>query len=115
LVSRLASLWFDRWIGAVAAAIVLTRAPFLSNGLRAYVDLPYIALCLGALTIEAKRPRAGWPVLALLVPAGLLRPEAWLFAGVYWLWLAFELGKAERLHGKQALTIGGWGVAWRGE
>ena len=80
LVYRLGSLWFDRWIGAVAAAIVLTRAPFLSNGLRAYVDLPYIALCLGALLIEAKRPRAGWPVLALLALAGLLRPEAWLFS-----------------------------------
>lgn len=90
-VYRLGSLWFDRWIGAVAAAIVLTRAPFLSNGLRAYIDLPYIALCLAALTIEAKRPRAGWPVLALLALAGLLRPEAWLFAGVYWLYLALDL------------------------
>jgi hypothetical protein len=95
-VYRLGSLWFDRWIGAVAAAIVLTRAPFLSNGLRAYIDLPYIAICLGALTIEAKRPRAGWPVLALLVPAGLLRPEAWLFAGVYWLYLAFDWGSMGR-------------------
>ena len=95
-VYRLGSLWFDRWIGAVAAAIVLTRAPFLSNGLRAYIDLPYIALCLAALTVEAKRPRAGWPVLALLVPAGLLRPEAWLFAGVYWLYLAFDWGPTGR-------------------
>jgi hypothetical protein len=89
-VYRLGALWFDRWVGAVAAAIVLTRAPFLSNGLRAYIDLPYIALCLAALLVEAKRPRAGWPVLALLALAGLLRPEAWLFAGVYWLYLAFD-------------------------
>jgi hypothetical protein len=87
-VYRLGAIWFDRWIGAVAAVIVLTRAPFLSNGLRAYIDLPYIALCLGALHIEAKRPRAGWPVLALLALAGLLRPEAWLFAVVYWVYLA---------------------------
>jgi hypothetical protein len=90
LVYRLGTIWFDRWIGIVAAAIVLTRAPFLSNGLRAYVDLPYIALCLGALTIEAKRPRAGWPVLALLALAGLLRPEAWGFSIAYWLWLVFD-------------------------
>jgi ABC-2 type transport system ATP-binding protein len=34
------------------------------------------ALCLGALLVEAKRPRAGWPVLALLALAGLLRPDA---------------------------------------
>jgi hypothetical protein len=88
LVYRLGSRWFDRPIGAVAALIVLTRAPYLSNGLRAYIDLPYIALVLGALLIETKRPRAGWPVLALLALAGLLRPEAWLFAGAYWLYLA---------------------------
>src|SRR5262249_13461181 len=91
LVYKLGATWFDRWIGAVAAVIVLTRAPYLSNGLRAYIDLPYIALCLGALLVEAKRPRAGWPVLALLVPAGLLPPEAWLFAGVYWLYLTIEI------------------------
>ncbi len=90
LVYRLGARWFDHWIGAVAAAFVLTRAPFLSNGLRAYVDLPYIAFCLGALAIEAKRPRAGWPVLALLVPAGLLRPEAWLFSLAYLAYLAID-------------------------
>lgn len=89
-VYRLGSLWFDRWIGAVAAAIVLTRAPFLSNGLRAYIDLPYIALCLAALLVEAKRPRAGWPVLALLALAGLLRPEAWLFSIIYLIYLSLS-------------------------
>jgi hypothetical protein len=126
LVYRLGSLWFDRWVGAVAAAIVLTRAPYLSNGLRAYVDLPYIALCLGALTIEARRPQAGWPVLALLAAAGLLRPEAWLFAGVYWLWLTFELRRPQappptgpkRAHIDGNGPIGrlwGWELGWRGE
>jgi hypothetical protein len=89
-VYRLGTLWFDRWIGAAAAAIILTRAPFLSNGLRAYIDLPYIALCLGALLIEAKRPRAGWPVLALLALAGLLRPEAWLFSIAYLAYLSLN-------------------------
>jgi hypothetical protein len=90
LVYRLGALWFDRPIGAVAALIVLTRAPFLSNGLRAYVDLPYIALVLGALVIETRRPRAGWPVLALLIPAGLLRPEAWLFSFAYLIYLQLD-------------------------
>jgi hypothetical protein len=104
LVYRLGSLWFDRWIGAVAAAIVLTRAPFLSNGLRAYVDLPYIALCLGALVIETKKPRAGWPVLALLVPAGLLRPEAWLFSLAYLVYLALDSGRLSRDRGAKGTT-----------
>jgi hypothetical protein len=120
LVYRLGSLWFDRWIGAVAAAIVLTRAPFLSNGLRAYIDLPFIALCLGALTLETRKPRAGWPVLALLVPAGLLRPEAWLFAAVYWLYLALDLRPMGRNvnPGSTFRPIGGlfgWELGWRGE
>jgi hypothetical protein len=94
LVYRLGSLWFDRPIGAVAALLVLTRAPYLSNGLRAYIDVPYIALVLGALVLESKRPRVGWPVLALLALAGLLRPEAWLFAFAYWAYLALDLGRA---------------------
>jgi hypothetical protein len=91
LVYRLGTLWFDRWIGVVAAAIVITRAPYLSNGLVAYIDLPYIALCLGALAIETKRPRCGWPVLALLLPAGLLRPEAWLFSFAYLAYLTLDI------------------------
>jgi hypothetical protein len=96
LVYRLGSLWFDRPIGAVAAAIVLTRAPYLSNGLRAYVDLPYIALVLGALVLETRRPRTGWPVLALLAFAGLLRPEAWLFSFAYLAYLALDAGELRR-------------------
>ncbi len=93
LVYRLGSLWFDRPIGAVAALIVLTRAPYLSNGLRAYIDVPYIALVLGALVLETRRPRAGWPVLVLLALAGLLRPEAWLFSLAYLAYLL--LGPSE--------------------
>jgi hypothetical protein len=95
LVYRLGSLWFDRPVGAVAALIVLTRAPFLSNGLRAYIDLPYIALVLAALVIETKRPRAGWPVLTLLALAGLLRPEAWLFSLAYLAYLALGPGQPD--------------------
>jgi len=116
-VYRLGTVWFDKWVGVLAAVIVLTRAPFLSNGLRAYVDLPYIAICLGALYIEARKPRAGWPVLALLVPAGLLRPEAWGFAIAYWLWLAFEVGRSDALGERKLgkLEVKGWSIAWRGE
>ncbi|HEX4729994.1 MAG TPA: hypothetical protein VH299_01935 [Solirubrobacterales bacterium] len=122
-VYRLGTVWFDKWIGVLAAVIVLTRAPFLSNGLRAYVDLPYIAFCLGALYIEARKPRAGWPVLALLVPAGLLRPEAWGFAIAYWLWLAFDIRRADSDHslhtrevaGWRSPSILGWCAVWRGE
>jgi hypothetical protein len=90
LIYRLGSAWLDRPIGLLAAFLVMTSAPVLSNGLRAYVDIPYMVFCLAALLIETKRPRAGWPVLVLLALAGLLRPEAWLFAGFYFLYLALE-------------------------
>jgi hypothetical protein len=112
LVYRLGSLWFDRPIGAVAALIVLTRAPYLSNGLRAYVDLPYIALVLAALVVETKRPRAGWPVLALLALAGLLRPEAWLFAIAYWLYLFLGGERSSRQLGWLAALALAGPVLW---
>lgn len=95
LVYRLGQAWFDRAIGAVAAFLVMTSAPVLSNGLRAYIDIPYMVLCLAALLIETRKPKAGWPVLALLSLAGLLRPEAWLFAGFYFLYLALDLKPRE--------------------
>jgi hypothetical protein len=116
LVYRLGSLWFDRPIGAVAALIVLTRAPYLSNGLRAYVDLPYIALVLGALVLETRRPRAGWPVLALLALAGLLRPEAWLFSLAYFAYLSVEFQPTGRnVVSAAANRPVGRLFGWRGE
>lgn len=87
LVYRLGAEWFGRAAGLLGAALIVTREPVLSNGVRAYVDIPYVALVLAALLVETRRRRAGAPVLALLGLAGLLRPEAWLFSGLYWLWL----------------------------
>ncbi len=88
VVYRLGSEWFNRWTGALAAVIVLTRQPVLDFGSRAYVDVPYLVLVLSALLVETRRRRAGVPVLVLLAVAGLLRPEAWLLSAAYWLWLA---------------------------
>jgi hypothetical protein len=68
----------------VAALVFLTRVPVLSYGVRAYVDIPYTLLVLWALLVETRHRRAGAPVLVLLGLAGLLRPEAWLFCGIYW-------------------------------
>jgi hypothetical protein len=87
LVYRLGAQWFGRLAGALAAVVLLTRTPLLSYGVRAYVDVPYLLLLLGALLVESGRRRAGVPVLALLALAGLLRPEAWAFSGIYWLYL----------------------------
>ena len=64
--------------------------PIISYGVRAYVDVPYLLLVLCAVLLETRRRRAGAPVLALLALAGLLRPEAWVFSGLYWLYLLFS-------------------------
>jgi hypothetical protein len=84
---RLGEAWINPAAGVLAAAIVLTRRPVLDFGARAYVDVPYLLLVLGALLIETRRRRAGAPVLALLALAGLIRPEAWLFSAAYVVWL----------------------------
>lgn len=107
---RLGALWFGRGAGLAAAAVLLTREPILSYGVRAYLDLPYLVLVLGALLVEARRERAGAPVLGLLALAGLLRPEAWLFAAAYaaYLWLGRPLRA-----GELALVLAG-PVLWLG-
>jgi hypothetical protein len=87
VVYRLGAAWFSPAVGLLAAAIVLTREPVLSFGARAYVDVPFLLLVLGAALIETRRPRAGFPVVVLLVVAGLLRPEAWLLSAAYLAWL----------------------------
>ena len=77
-----------RTIALIALAVMLTRTDMQLLALRAMFDLPFYLLIFVAAVLELRRPRCGWPVLVLLCLAGLLRPEAWLLAGVYWLWLA---------------------------
>ncbi|MDQ8045171.1 MAG: hypothetical protein AAGC46_12425 [Solirubrobacteraceae bacterium] len=72
----------------VASLLLVTREPVLSYGLRAYIDLPYLALLMAALAFELKKPRCGAPVQVALLLAGLLRPEAWLLGFAYLAWLA---------------------------
>ena len=46
-----------------------------------------------AAVIEARAPRRHpVVVLTLLAAAGLMRPEAWLLAGLYWLWIVLRAG-----------------------
>ncbi|HEX2086234.1 MAG TPA: hypothetical protein VHF89_11165 [Solirubrobacteraceae bacterium] len=87
LVFLLGARLFNPWVGVVTALVVATRPVILRDTLLAYQDIPFAALVIGAVLLEARRPRRGWPVLALLAVAGLLRPEAWVLAGLYWLYL----------------------------
>ena len=71
----------------VAAMLLLSRLDFPFLAARGYVDVPYLALILWAAALEAEKPRRGGIVWVLLTLAGLLRPEVWLLAGIYGLWL----------------------------
>jgi hypothetical protein len=84
-------------VGTLAAFVVATREPFLAQGARAYVDVPFLALVVIAAVLEVRRPRRGAAVLSLLALAGLIRPEAWLLAVAYWVYLAPTLDWPARI------------------
>ena len=127
VVYRLGALWFGRAAGALAALILLTRVPVLSYGVRAYVDIPYLLLVLSALLVDRSqigqrrhrsgidgipdRP-AGAPVLVLLALAGLLRPEAWVFSGLYWAYLAFASARERKELALLALLAAAAPLVW---
>jgi hypothetical protein len=87
LTYRLGAELFAPAVGLIAAVVVLTRPAIERDALIGYQDLPFAALVASALLLEVRRPRRGAPVLILLALAGLLRPEAWVLAGLYWVWL----------------------------
>jgi hypothetical protein len=88
-VYRLARLCFGPVVGMFAALLMLSR--FFDENLAAqgYLDISYIALLVWAVALEVEKPRRGAVVFLLLAAAGLLRPDAWVLSGVYWLWCAW--------------------------
>ena len=78
---------FGALVGAVAVIVMLTRTDLEFYALRGVVDIWFLLFVFAAAAIEIHRPRRGLPVMLLLVLAGLLRPEAWVLAGLYVLWL----------------------------
>ena len=77
---------FGLWPALLGALFVGSSFAFLLYAVRAFVDVPFLALVVWAAALEAARPRRGVLPMALLAAAGLLRPEAWVLAGIYWLW-----------------------------
>ena len=107
---------FTPLVGAAAAALLATRFDFPFLAARGYIDIPYLAVVIWAAVIEARAPRRHpVAVLLLLAAAGLMRPEAWLLAGLYWLWrvpraswrAARALGGAD---GDRPARVGGRGL-----
>jgi hypothetical protein len=87
-IYRLGQIAFTPLVGAIAAVLLLTRFDFAFLAARGYVDVPYMAIVVWAAVLEAARPRRGGAVFVLLGAAGLLRPEAWILAGLYFLWMS---------------------------
>ncbi len=96
---------FGAWAGAAGALFVGSSFAFALYAVRAYVDVPFLALVLWAAALEARRPRRGAATMALLAVAGLLRPEAWVLAGLYWLWCLPGRDRGARL-GLLGLAVG---------
>jgi hypothetical protein len=88
-VYRLARLCFGPVVGMFAALLMLSR--FFDENLAAqgYLDISYIALLVWAIAFEVEKPRRGTLVFLILAAAGLLRPDAWVLSGAYWLWCAW--------------------------
>jgi hypothetical protein len=87
---RIGDACFGPWPGLLAAAFVGSSFAFLLYAARAYVDVPFLALVVWAGAMEARAPRRGMAVMVVLAIAGLLRPEAWVLAGAYWLWCGWR-------------------------
>src|SRR3954470_9210682 len=94
---RLARLSFGALVGGIAALLLCTRFDFPFLAARGYIDIPYMALVIWAAALEVARPRRGLPVFLLLTAASLLRPEAWVLIGLYWLWFAWKATWRERI------------------
>lgn len=88
---RLGRAAFTPLVGVTAAVILCTRLDFPFLALRGYIDVTYLAFVVWAAAFEFERPRTGYRVPLLLMGAALMRPEAWLLAGLYFLYAAWPL------------------------
>ena len=85
---RLGERLFSPWVGVAFAALLVTRGLLVRETQQAIVDVPFLALVVAALAVEASSPRRGLRVPVLLFLAGLLRPEAWLLGAAWIAWAA---------------------------
>ncbi len=133
-------LAFTPLVGAAAAALLLTRFDFAFLAARGYIDPAFLAMVVWAGVLEMRswktaggpassghgptaslpptrrfrHPSRGTSVLVILALAGLLRPEAWLLGGLYWLWVAWPRADAPSpgRRAAWALLVGAAPVIW---
>ncbi len=109
---RLTRVAFTPIVGAVAVFLLLTRFNLAFLAIRGYVDITYLAAVVWAAALEIERPRRGTAVFALLLIAELIRPDAWLLAGLYWLWCAPKVDWPQRIRWAALVAVGP--VVWAG-
>jgi hypothetical protein len=107
---RLGRVCFGPVVGVAAALLVLSRFFVENLAAQGYLDISYLAFVVWAVVLEVQRPRRGTPVFALLAAAGLLRPDAWVVSGVYWLWCAWPAEMRTRL--RHLLLAASAPLAW---
>jgi hypothetical protein len=94
---RLGRLCFGPVAGWIAALLLLSRFFVENLAAQGYLDITYVALIAWAVVLEVERPRRAAPVFGLLAAAGLLRPDAWVLSGAYWLWCSWRADTRNRL------------------
>ena len=94
---RLGRLCFGPVVGLLAALLLLSRFYVENLAAQGYLDISYVALIVWTVVLEVERPRRGAPVFLMLAGAGLLRPDAWVLSGVYWLWCSWPAENRTRL------------------
>jgi hypothetical protein len=107
---RLGETLFSRWVGALAAIVVVTRPLLVAETKQALIDVPFLALVVAAAVREARRPRSDPWVPVLLCVAGLLRPEGWLAAAAWLAWSWGATGSRDRL--RNAMIVAAAPVLW---
>jgi hypothetical protein len=97
--------------GIVAAALAAVTASVMDYTLTFFVDSAFVVVVLMGVTLIAVAPDRGIGPLVAFGIAGLLRPEAWLFSAVYWVYLAFRGVGGRRLVLLTVLAASG-GILW---
>ncbi len=93
-------------VGLLAALLVASRPQLQVWAWEATVDVPFAALALLAAALIVEDPqRNRWKALALLVAAGLLRPEGWALTAIYGAWLISREGRPGTRAAIAALAI----------
>ena len=97
---RLGRLCFGPVVGLIAALLLLSRFFVENLAAQGYLDISYLALIVWAIVMEVEKRRRGpisdrSPVFLVLAAAGLLRPDAWVLSGIYWLWCSWP-GKTDQ-------------------